>query len=79
MNETDPAILFGGTWERISGRFLLGCGGDGPGGALHVPGEGNRHDRGFICPEEGRYPVLSACVLPDVAEGGKPETVECHS
>lgn len=31
MNETDPAILFGGTWERISGRFLLGCGGDGPG------------------------------------------------
>ena len=31
MNETDPSILFGGTWERISGRFLLGCGGDGPG------------------------------------------------
>lgn len=31
MNETDPAILFGGTWERISGRFLLGCGEDGPG------------------------------------------------
>ena len=26
MNETDPGTLFGGTWERISGRFLLGCG-----------------------------------------------------
>lgn len=32
MNETDPSTLFGGTWERISGRFLLGCGGNGPGG-----------------------------------------------
>lgn len=31
MNETNPSILFGGTWERISGRFLLGCGEDGPG------------------------------------------------
>lgn len=31
MNETDPGTLFGGTWERISGRFLLGCGGTGPG------------------------------------------------
>lgn len=31
MNETDPNTLFGGTWERISGRFLLGCGGAGPG------------------------------------------------
>lgn len=31
MNETDPGALFGGTWERISGRFLLGCGGTGPG------------------------------------------------
>ena len=31
MNETDPGTLFGGTWERISRRFLLGCGGTGPG------------------------------------------------
>ena len=31
MNETDPGTLFGGTWDRISGRFLLGCGGTGPG------------------------------------------------
>lgn len=31
MDETDPGTLFGGTWERISGRFLLGCGGTGPG------------------------------------------------
>jgi len=31
MNETDPGTLFGGTWERISGRFLIGCGSTGPG------------------------------------------------
>lgn len=31
MNTTNPSTLFGGTWERISGRFLLGCGGSGPG------------------------------------------------
>lgn len=26
INETDPKNLFGGTWERIEGRFLLGAG-----------------------------------------------------
>ena len=31
MNTTDPGTLFGGTWERICGRFLLGCGGSGAG------------------------------------------------
>lgn len=27
VNDTDPALLFGGTWERIEGRFLLAAGG----------------------------------------------------
>ena len=31
INSTSPAILFGGTWERIRGRFLLGCGDNGDG------------------------------------------------
>ena len=26
VNDTDPARLFGGTWERIKERFLLGAG-----------------------------------------------------
>ena len=26
MVETNPSNLFGGTWEQIKGRFLLGCG-----------------------------------------------------
>lgn len=26
VDETDPSELFGGTWERIQGRFLLACG-----------------------------------------------------
>lgn len=30
-NETNPEILFGGTWEEITGRFLLGRGPDGNG------------------------------------------------
>lgn len=25
VNDTDPATLFGGTWERIGGRFLIGA------------------------------------------------------
>ena len=26
INSTSPKVLFGGTWERIIGRFLFGCG-----------------------------------------------------
>lgn len=26
VNDTDPALLFGGSWERIKDRFLLSCG-----------------------------------------------------
>ena len=26
VNETDPSILFGGSWEQIKDRFLLSCG-----------------------------------------------------
>ena len=26
VNSTNPAILFGGTWEQIKGRFLIGTG-----------------------------------------------------
>ena len=25
MNSTEPSTLFGGTWEQIEGKFLLGC------------------------------------------------------
>lgn len=48
VNDTDPATLFGGTWERISqGRFLLGAGsnaanstdywGSYPAGSMNFP------------------------------------------
>jgi hypothetical protein len=26
VNDTSPAVLFGGTWEKIEGRFLVGAG-----------------------------------------------------
>ena len=26
VSETNPSVLFGGTWEQISGRFLIGAG-----------------------------------------------------
>ena len=29
---TSPAELFGGTWKRLEGRFLLGCSADYPAG-----------------------------------------------
>ena len=27
LNSTSPATLFGGTWEQLKDRFLIGCGG----------------------------------------------------
>ncbi len=32
VNDTDPALLFGGTWERIEGLFLLGASEEYPAG-----------------------------------------------
>lgn len=26
VNSTSPSVLFGGTWEQITGRYLMGCG-----------------------------------------------------
>lgn len=33
VNSTSPGALFGGTWERLENRFLLGAGGDYTAGA----------------------------------------------
>lgn len=33
VNSTSPATLFGGTWERLGGRFLLGAGDTCPAGS----------------------------------------------
>lgn len=30
LNDTNPGVLFGGTWEKITGRFLLGAGSPSP-------------------------------------------------
>lgn len=45
-NDTDPSILFGGTWERLEDKFLLGAGqtytaGDTGGSATHLHSTGN--------------------------------------
>lgn len=34
VNDTDPAILFGGSWERIKDKFLLSCGDTYPAGSM---------------------------------------------
>lgn len=31
VSSIDPSTLFGGTWEQVKGRFLLGCGNNGDG------------------------------------------------
>jgi hypothetical protein len=33
VNSTDPGTIFGGTWERLENRFLLGAGSDYAAGA----------------------------------------------
>ncbi len=34
VNDTDPALLFGGEWERIEGRFLLAANGTYKAGSI---------------------------------------------
>lgn len=34
VNETNPSMLFGGTWEQLRDRFLLGCGDTYQNGAM---------------------------------------------
>ena len=44
VSETNPSTLFGGVWEQIQGRFLLGCGNNGDGNNYavnNVGGEAN--------------------------------------
>ena len=38
VNSTDPGTLFGGTWERITGRFLLAATDGGSSGASQKAG-----------------------------------------
>lgn len=38
VNSTNPETLFGGTWERITGRFLLAATDDGSSGAFQAAG-----------------------------------------
>ena len=38
VNSTDPATLFGGTWQRITGRFLLAATDGGSSGASQAAG-----------------------------------------
>ena len=38
VNSTSPATLFGGTWERITGRFLLAATDNGSSGASQAAG-----------------------------------------
>lgn len=46
VNATDPAKLFGGTWERIKEKFLLGA------GDTHTPGStGGEFEHKLTVPE----------------------------
>ena len=38
VNSTDPGTLFGGTWERITGKFLLAATDNGSSGASQAAG-----------------------------------------
>ena len=38
VNSTSPATLFGGTWERITGKFLLAATDNGSSGASQAAG-----------------------------------------
>ena len=39
VNSTNPSLLFGGTWEQIQGRFLLGAG---------TPSQNNNVNHGIL-------------------------------
>lgn len=45
FSEINPSILFGGTWQKVTGRFLLGS---GQAGANAYDGFGPLNDNGYI-------------------------------
>lgn len=46
-NPTNPSVLFGGTWEPIGGRFLMGAGAK--------VGKNNRNDFGVIPDDQANW------------------------
>lgn len=56
VNSTDPGTLFGGTWTRIQGRFLLAA---GDGYAAGSTGVGSKTIDGLIASEKKYYASMS--------------------
>ena len=71
VNDTDPALLFGGNWERIEGRFLLAASdkyeaGSTGGEAVHkltvaeMPSHAHTTSSGISYTGSGNYNVIGA-------------------
>lgn len=62
---TNPSNLFGGVWEQIKGRFLLGCG-ENEGNSVNTYGDYNAGTCNFASGEKGGEPwhQLSAEEMP---------------
>lgn len=53
VNSTEPSTLFGGTWERLKGRFLIGAGTNTEANSNGEYGDLGRGDPNFVGGETG--------------------------
>ncbi len=58
VNSTSPSTLFGGTWEQLKDRFLLGAGDTYTAGATGGEAE-HSHNAGTLRANIGRIPEIS--------------------
>lgn len=84
VNSTNPKNLFGGTWEQIQGKFLLGMNNDYPAGstggeATHklTQGEMPKHNHPIYYPNDGGPDEAAALGFPEVGSKNTWWAVSC--
>lgn len=84
VNSTNPKNLFGGTWEQIQGKFLLGMNNDYPAGstggeATHklTQGEMPKHNHPIYYPNGGGPDEAAALGFPEVGSKNTWWAVSC--
>lgn len=84
VNSTNPKNLFGGTWEQIQGKFLLGMNNDYPAGstggeATHklTQGEMPKHNHPIYYPNDGGPDKAAALGFPEVGSKNTWWAVSC--
>lgn len=78
VNSTEPSTLFGGTWERLKGRFLIGAGTNTEANSNGEYGDLGRGDPNFAGGETGGqyYHQLTIDEMPEHTHNIKSSSVD---